>query len=141
MAKDGDLDYGARLSDEEYDRAIIALHSAMPAVLSRKQRREVRRRELELAVDHRLGRDFPRSRRDALWEVQQQVERRRLLLMFKYLLRRLVARGLVRDAQQLAGYLVESYANVLSEAELERFFGKDAAHHPALPVEPEQLKK
>lgn len=133
--------HGPRLSGEEYDRAIVALYSNLPPVPTREQRREVRRRELDLAIDYRLGRDFPRSRRDALWAVQQDVERRRLRLMFKYLLRRLFARSLIREAQGLAGYVVAAYAAVLDRAELEQFFGKEEVRHPALPVEPGQLEK
>ncbi|MEJ2407673.1 MAG: hypothetical protein P8171_26115 [Candidatus Thiodiazotropha sp.] len=141
MAKDDEPDYGPRLTDEEYDRAVVALVSELPPVPSRQQQREVRRRELDLAIDHRLGCDFPRARRDALWAVQQKVERRRFRLMFKYLLRRFFAKSLIKDAQGLAGYLVKAYGEVLNEAELECFFGEEEVRHPTLPVEPDQLKK
>jgi hypothetical protein len=141
MAQQDELDYGVRLTDEEYDRAIVALHSGLPPVPSRGQQREVRRRELDLAIDHRLGRDFPRARRDALWAVQQKVERRRFRLMCKYLLRRFLARSVLEEAQGLAAYLIEAYGTELSQAELERFFGEEEVRHPTLPVEPGQLKK
>lgn len=141
MTSNPEPDHGPRLSGEEYDRAIVALYSGMPPAPSRQQQRELRRRELDLAIDYRLGRNFPRSRRDALWAVQQKVERRRLRLMFKYLLRRLFAKSLIRDAQGLAGYLVEAYATVLDQAELEQFFGREEARHPALPIDPEQFRK
>jgi hypothetical protein len=141
MAKQDRLDYGERLSDEEYDRAIVALQHGLPSVPSREQRRAVRRRELDLAIDHRLGREFPGARRDALWAIQQRVERRRMGLMLWYLLRRLFAGRLIKKAQGLAGYLVEAYGKELNEAELERFFGKNEVRHPGLPVDPEQLKK
>lgn len=141
MAKKDELDFGIRLSDEEYDREIVALQDGLPPDPSREQRREVRRRELELAIDHRLGRDFPRARRDVLWAIQQKVERRRMGLMLWYLLRRLFARRLIEKAQGLAGYLIEAYGTELNEAELERFFGMEEAHHPSLPIDEEQLKK
>lgn len=141
MEQNSRSNYGIRLTDEEYDRAIVALHSGLPAVPSLEARRDVRRRELDLAIDHRLGREFPRSRRDALWSVQQSVEKRRLWLAVKYLLRRTLSRKLVRDAQALAGYLVEAYATVLSQEELEQFFGGEEARHPALPVDRDQIGK
>jgi hypothetical protein len=141
MARYDKLDYGPRLSDEEYDRSIVELNSKLPPVPSREQQREVSRRELDLAIDHRLGCDFPRARRDALWAVQQKVERRRIRLIFKYLLRRFFAKSLIKDAQGLAGYLVEAYGSVLSRTELERFFGKEEVRNPALPIDAEQLKK
>jgi hypothetical protein len=127
--------YGPRLSVQDYQHQIVALHSGLPTVPSKEQDRRVRRRELELAVDHRLGVEFPRERREALWAVQQRVERKRWRLMLKYLVKRLFARSLVRDAQGLAAYLVDEYAAVLTEAELEAFFGADECRNPGLPVE------
>ncbi len=135
------FDHGARLSGDEYDRRIVALQSGLPPVPPKGQRIAVTRAELDLAVDHRLGCDFPQERREALWTIQRRVDRKRLRLMFKYLLRRVFAQGLVRDAQGLAGYLVDEYAKVLNQAELEAFFGKEEAARPALPVDIEQLKR
>jgi hypothetical protein len=86
------LGYGPRLTDEEYEKKIIALHRDLPPVSSRVQERQVRRLELDLSIDHRLGRDFPRSKREALWAIQQQVEKKRGRLLFKYLLRKLFER-------------------------------------------------
>ena len=93
-----------------------------------------------MAIDHRLGRDFPHDRREALWAIQQRVERKRCRLIFKYLLRRFFARSLARDAQGLAGYLVDEYAKELSESELESYFGAEEVRRPALPIDLDQLK-
>ncbi len=136
-----DLGYGPRLTDEEYDKQIIGLHRGMPPTLSREQELQIRRQELELAIDHRLGCDFPRSKREALWAIQQKVDRKRFRLIFKYMLRKFFASSLARDAQGLAGYLVHEYAKVLSQKELESFFGAEEARHPSLPIDLEQLKK
>ena len=134
-----DRDYGPRLTGEEYDKRIVELHSNLPPVPTREQDRQVRRQELELTIDYRLGRDFPQHRREALWAIQQRVERKRFRLLFKYLLRKFFAKSLVRDAQGLASYLVDEYAKVLNQTELECFFGEEEAHHPALPIELDQL--
>jgi hypothetical protein len=75
-----DLTHGPRLTDEEYEKRIIELHRDLPPMPTKDQDREVRRLELDLAIDHRLGRDFPRERRDALWAVQQRVEKKRVRL-------------------------------------------------------------
>lgn len=136
-----DFDHGPRLTDEEYEKKIIELHSNQPPAPSREQDKQIRRQELELAIDHRLGRDFPSHRREALWSIQQRVERKRLRLLFKYLLRRFFAKGLARDAQGLASYLVDEYAKVLNKAELESYFGKEEAQRPALPIDLNQIKK
>lgn len=135
------FDHGPRLSDAEYDRAIVALHSGLPPKPSRDLDRQTRRRALDLAIDHRLGRHFPHDRREALWAIQQRVDRRRGRLLFKYLLRRFLARGLARDAQGLARGLVAEYATVLTPAELEAYFGAEEARHPALPVDLDVLRK
>ena len=138
---DKDFDHGPRLTDEEYDQGIISLHRDLPPVPTKEQEQRGRRQELELAIDHRLGRDFPRDRREALWAIQQRVDRKRRRLIFRYFLKRFFTKSLARSAQGLAGYLVDEYAKVLSKSELESFFGAEEARHPALPIDPEQLKE
>jgi len=118
-----DLGHGPRLTDEEYERRVIELYRGLPPVPTREQDRRIRRQELELAIDHRLGQDFPRERRDALWAIQQRVERRRSWLMLRHLARWLMPGGVSRGANRLAGYLVDEYAKELNAAELQAFFG------------------
>jgi hypothetical protein len=108
---------------------------------TKEQDMAVRRLELDLAIDHRLGRDFPQERRAALWAVQQRVEKRRLWLALKYLLRRIFPNKLAQQVQHLAGYMVDEYAKVLNEAELESFFSLKEGQRPVLPIDPDQLKK
>lgn len=119
-----DLGHGPRLSGEEYDRRIVLLHTGAPELPSREEDRKLRRAALDLAIDHRLGQDFPKERRDALWEVQQAVERRRLWLAAKYLLGRLFGRRRppLKGANKLAGWMVDHFGEVLDAAELESFF-------------------
>jgi len=133
--------HGPRLTDDEYFKKITELHGNLPPSPTREQERRVRRQELELAIDHRLGRDFPFHRREALWAIQQRVERKRLRLIFKYFLRKLFTKSLARDAQGLASYLIDEYSKVLSKTELEDFFGAEEVRHPILPIDLDQLKK
>ena len=123
-------DHGPCLTGEEYDKGIVELHGDLPPMPTKEQQKRVRRQELELAIDHRLGRDFPLHRREALWAIQRRVERKRGRLIFKHLLRRFFARSLARDAQGLAGYLVDEYAKELSKSELESFFGAESLLRP-----------
>jgi hypothetical protein len=120
-----ELGHGPRLTDEEYDRKVVELYRGLPPVPTREQDTRIRRQELELAIDHRLGKDFPRDRRDALWVIQQRVERRRKRLMFRHLVRSLLPGGVSRGANRLAGYLVDEYAKELNQAELKSFFGEE----------------
>jgi hypothetical protein len=136
-----DLGYGPLLSGEEYERRIVALYSGLPPVPSREQECQVRRQELDLAIDHRLGRDFPQSKREALWAIQERVEKKRGRLILKYVFRKFFFKSLVRDAQGLSGYLVEEYAKVLDQRELDSFFGPEEARNPALPIDLEHFKK
>jgi hypothetical protein len=135
-----ELNHGPRLSDEEYEKRIIELHRDLPPMPTEEQDRQVRRMALDLAVDHRLGRDFPPERRASLWAVQQRVEKKRLWLALTYPFRRFFAKSLARSAQGLAGYLVDEYAKVLTKAELNSFFGLEDGQRPALPIDLDQLK-
>lgn len=134
-------EYGARLSDEEYESRILSLYRTLPPMPSPDQDRGVRLQELNLVIDQRLGRGFPEERRSALWEIQQRVEKRRFHLEMKYLLRRLVARFFVSDARSLAGFAVEEYAKVLSPGELKCFLDLKEGESPALPLDIEHLGK
>jgi hypothetical protein len=134
-------EYGPRLSDEEYEKQIVGLYRSLPPMPSSEQDRETRRQELNLAVDHRLGRAFPEERRAALWAVQQRIEKKRLRLGMKYLLRRFVSGLLARDAQSLAGYAADEYAKVLSPEELKRFLDLKEGERPTLPLDIEHVHK
>lgn len=112
------VDHGPRISGAEYDRRIIALH----AEPSNADEREIRRQELEITIDHRLGTRFPRERREALWNAQQAVASHALLTSVGSLFRRAL-RGRsfsLSDAQ--ASLLIRKYSGVLSVPELMQYF-------------------
>ena len=113
----------------------------LPPMPTKDQDSEVRRRELELAIEHRLGRDFPQERREALWAAKERVERKRLWLGVKFLIKKKLGRSVVDDAQGLVAYMVDEYAKVLNPAEIESFFGLKKGERPALPVDLDELKK
>ncbi len=138
------FDFGPRLSDEEYDRSVVELQANLPPMQSREQERQLRRQELELAINHRLGIEFPKARRDALWAVKERIERKRMRLSAKYFVRRLFGRaaipkGLAEDAQGLAGIMVDAFAEVLDENELRSFFDLEKGEKPSLPI-PNEVK-
>jgi hypothetical protein len=130
-----DLPYGARLTDDEYQARIIELHRGLPPMPTKDQDRQVRRRELDLAIDHRLGRDFPAERREALWAVKERVEKRRLRLAVKLLWKKFLRKSVADEAQGLAGYVVDEYAKVLNKNELKNFFALEEGERPALPID------
>ena len=125
-------EYGPRLTDEEYDRAIVDLHRGMSPMPTRDEDRARRRRALDLAIDHRFGRNFPQERREALWKASERVESKRIWIGLKYLIRSLA--GGRAHAEALTKALGREYGKVLTPAELEQFLGPAPL---ALPVERE----
>jgi len=133
--KENDLGYGPRLSDKEYERRIVELYSGLPRSPGRKVEEEVGRRELDLTIDHRLGQDFPKERRDALWDIQRRVEKKRLRLVLYWFTNFISYRWLHRRANKIAGYLVDEYAKVLTKDELKAFFELREDERPMLPID------
>ena len=117
--------FGRRLALDDYQKAIVALQSTLPPMPTREQDRAARRAALDLAVDHRLGVDFPKERRDALFAVQQRVERHRLWIALKHGVARLFLGAGSQSGRGMSGFVVGEYAKVLSKSELDAFFGRD----------------
>ena len=125
-------DYGPRLTDEEYDRAVVDLERGLRPMPTREEDRARRRRALDLAIDHRLGRSFPPARREALWAASRRVESKRIWIALQYLLGSLTGRR--AHAEALTRALAREYGKVLTPAELEQFFGGASL---ALPIDDE----
>lgn len=119
MAQAGD--FGPRLSGEEYERRVVALYSGAPPLPDENQDRALRRQELDLQIDHRLGVDFPADRRAQLFEVQCGLDQVGPASLLRYALGRLLPSFLVRHARFLAEDTVRAYGKVLSEGELRQF--------------------
>lgn len=130
-----EVGHGRRLPIDEYQAKVVALQSTLPPLPTRAQDRAARRAALDLAIDHRLGVDFPKERRDALWAAQERLEKRRLWTLLRAGLARLFHGSPGPAARGLARFAVDEYAKVLSGAELEAFFGKEEAAAPTLPLD------
>ena len=102
---------------------------------SPEEQRRLRRRELDLTIDHRLGCDFPAKRREALWSIQCNLEKHRLHYGVRSLFRRLFGRDESGPAQGLARIAYDEFAKVLDEHELREYFELEAGEPPALPVD------
>lgn len=133
------MDYGPKISGEEYDKRIVALHENLPSAVSSEMEKRLRREELEAMIDYRLGCNFPKKKRDLLWKVQEKIEKKRMLLMLKYLFRHLFKKAFVHSVQNVANYVVDEYAKVLNKKELEMFFGHNEVADPALPIDMNNL--
>jgi hypothetical protein len=119
--------HGPLLSEDEYQLRIVELYRDLPPAPSREEQRRVRRAELDLTIDHRLGTQFPVSRRAALWKIQERVECRRGRLVLRYIFRWILPGAVERGATSLANYLLAEYREVLNQEEMEQFFGQDVS--------------
>lgn len=136
-----DLGHGDRLSGEEYDRRIVHLYRNAPPMPSREEDRALRKKELNFAIDYRLGVKFPQDRRDQLWAIMEQVEQKRLWLgmkyAFKHLLtaRKAISKDMVHKTEGLAGFMIDEFAAVLNQQELRSFSELESGERPSLPVD------
>lgn len=117
--------HGRKLTRQEYERAVVQLFQEAGGIGSTpEEQRKLRRDELNLAIDYRLGIDFPQARRDSLWQLQEEIERRRIRMLVKSLAVWLLPRVMgERRAAALVRQLVAEYANVLSPEEMQALFG------------------
>lgn len=130
-----DLGHGPRLSEREYERRIVELYSGLPPSPGKQLQEHIRRCELDLNIDCRLGRDFPHERREALWDIQQRIEKNRFRLILPWLFHSISYKWLHQDANKLARHLVEEYSKVLTKEELEAYFGSAESKNPILPLD------
>jgi hypothetical protein len=125
--------HGPRLTGAEFDARVAELYAALPAHATPEEQQRASRLEFDLIVDHRLGTQFPADRREALWVVQQRLRRRPFRMATTWALRALFPRFLARAANSLGVGVIDAYRSVLTEAELEQFFGKAEVDAPGLP--------
>ena len=117
------MKHGRRLTQREYEQAIVGLHTSPLSASDRAAESHTRRRELDLMIDHRLGIDFPPDRRDALWLVQQRVNSKRLRLAAWWLASLVMPRMLDKRANRVAQFVLHEYAKVLTSEEMRAYFG------------------
>lgn len=114
------LNHGRRLTHREYERAVVDLYTQDGA--SNIDQSELRRRELNLTIDYRLGVDFPVSRREELWIIQQEIESKRLRLLAKSIIVRFLPFLARHRSNSIAGFVLKKYEQVLSPEEMKVFF-------------------
>jgi hypothetical protein len=121
------LGYGPRLSDDEYQRKIVELHSQERA----REDEQLRHQELDLDISHKLGQDFPDDLRQAIWEIQQKVEARRAKLRWISILERFTHLSLLPwSANLVARKMAARYRTVLSSEEVRALLGADPSDLP-----------
>ena len=119
------FDHGPRLSKEAYHAAVRALYEVGPPMPSPAQDRARMRRELDLAIDYRLGTAFPPDRRELVWKLRQELERRRLRLALWAILKRLFSRSETTNPEWSADTIMRHYSKALEPDELRAFLELD----------------
>lgn len=104
-----DLNHGPRTTGEEYDRRVTVLVPDDLGPGSKEAAREHRHRELDAAIDHRLGMGFPQARREAWKRVADRADRWAPLLGLSIML-------------GTPALMRWTYRRVLSRAEFDAFF-------------------
>lgn len=127
--------YGPRLVQREYEQAMVELHSHTLPPREKLDEDFVRRRELDLNIDYRLGTAFPAERRDELWRIQKRIEKKRLRLAASWLAALVEPRQFIGSANRVAKFVVAEYGKVLAPDELEAYFGADEVAYPSLPLD------
>lgn len=112
-----------RLTLSEYEKRLVALYSDLPRRPTREQERQASRAELDLVIDYRLGVDFPRDRREAIWRIQNRIRRRGIVFLARHLLSRLLHGIIGGRSFDMTRFIEAEYAQVLDERELRRFLG------------------
>lgn len=128
------FDHGPRLTLREYERAIVDLHSGAAPEGRRGDEERIKRRELDLTIDFRLGTRFPAHRRAKLWRTQQLINKKHARFAASWVADFLMQHLLHRRANIIARFVVDQYAKVLTGDELEAYFGADEVRRPSLPL-------
>lgn len=115
--------YGNKLTDKEYEQAIVNLYKELPALPSKQQEQEIRKKELFLSIDHRLGKQFPQEKRELLWKIQEKIEKKRLCLAMLNVIHFIPNCLLGSKVNKLTDYMISEYIKVLGLEETKVFFG------------------
>lgn len=82
------LSYGPCLDKRTYMQAVLALYQEASRHPSKASELQRRRAEMNLSIDHKLGVDFPASRREAMWAAHRRVDRKLVPLVILGYLKR-----------------------------------------------------
>lgn len=107
------VDYGARLTRDEYEHRISALNASYPTMPTRVEEQKLRSAELSLLIDYHLGLGFPENRRAHILR-----EHRKLGRHFIWHVLMSALRHPLHPSDGLARAQVRGLSKFLSDAEL-----------------------
>lgn len=141
MAGDGALKYGPQLSAAEYEQRLTRVHDralaeAGPSPPPGELDRRVRALELDLAIDRRIGVDFPRDQREELLLVRERVEEKRKLLTMRLLKREISSRQFAEGMQASVASMVADLSSSLTPEEVKGLLDIPDLGAAVLPLDP-----
>jgi len=104
---------GPKLTRDEYESRVMELHASGAAMPTETQEAAIRRAELDLLIDYKLGTELSQQRRDALWREQVGLDRHlpwRVLVGF--------LRNPSHPSDGIAKAQVRAFSKVLTPGEL-----------------------
>lgn len=143
MSNDPLSKYGPRLSSKEYEQAVAALYrraaEGQPPGARGDIEQSIKDAEFDLAIDYKLGRNFPQEKRAALHAAKRRAEKRRLRLVGRFIRNSIRDRGFASGMQLWLEQLSEEFSKVLSPQELNAFMELKEGETPVFPIEADKL--
>ena len=135
--------FAPRLSTDEYQQAVAALYrraaeGQLPAGPGGVEQ-AIKDAEFELAIDHKLGTNFPSDRRTALVEAKRKAEKQRLRLVQRFIQKSIKEKAFASGMQVWLEQMADAFAKVLSPEELSAFLELHEGEKPVFPIEVEKL--
>jgi hypothetical protein len=135
--------YGPRLSSDEYEQAVVELYRrAAEGRVGAGQgdvAQALKDGEFNLAIDHKLGKNFPAEKRQALLEAKRRAEKQRLRLVGRFIRKCVRERKFASGMQVWLEHLAEAFSKVLSAEELNAFISERPGEKPIFPIEADKL--
>src|SRR5262245_13756500 len=136
--------YGRRLSAEEYDERAVRIHDRafadLPSASPEDLDRRLRRLAFDLAIDRRIGVDFPRDAREKLIGVRERVDEERRSLTGRMLRREISREEFAEGLQKAVEVLVADLRAELSPDEVKDLLGVPTLAAAALPLDPKRIR-
>lgn len=143
MNQESFFTYAPRLSTEEYQQAVAALYRrATEGLLPGAQgdiEQALKTAEFNLAIDYKLGINFPQEKRAALLAAKRRAEKQRLRLVGKFLQKSIREKSFASGMQIWVEHLAAEFSKVLSPQELNVFMELQAGGKPVFPIEADKL--
>lgn len=135
--------YGTRLTERQYEQSVSKLYrqaaESLPSALPQEIEETLKAKEFSLAIDHRLGVNFPIEKREALWSAKQRVEKQRIRLIGRFIKNSILKREFADGMEIVLDQMKKEFSKVLTDEELQAFMELEDGETPVGLIDPERL--